>query len=243
MLSSLTQKGIPILYSSTPPPSKENGFKIPQFLSEFEEFLIHINSMSGKQVILGDFNFHVDIPTKPDVARFLAIIEGAGFCQLVNGPTHKHGHTLYLILARLDDNMIRDYEIGPRLSDHHIISCRLSLKKPIQKVETFTARKFSDIDKESFENDLGLRFKSIMTSARNVDELSVAYEKTVNATLDHHAPFITKTRSTQPLDSLGTTQRYIKLEDSGGSMRRSGGKQDWKSITKFTLNIIKLLTS
>ena len=39
-----------------PPPSKENGFKIPQLLSEFEEFLIHVNSMSSKQVILGDLN-------------------------------------------------------------------------------------------------------------------------------------------------------------------------------------------
>ena len=37
-------------------------------------------------------------------------------------------------------------------------------------------------------------FKSIMTFARNVDELSEAYEKTVSATLvDHHAPLVTKT--------------------------------------------------
>ena len=90
-----------------------------------------------------------------------------------------------------------------------------------------------------FVNDLGLHFRSIMTSTNKVDELSEAYEKTVSATLDEHAPLITKT-GVHASDSLGTIQRYIKLQGSGESMKRSGGKQDWKFITSFTLNITKL---
>jgi hypothetical protein len=176
-------------------PSVKNGFKTSQFLSEYDDFLIQVNSMSGKVVMLGDFNFHCDLPEKSEVAQFLAMIEGAGFCQLVNGPTHIGGHTLDLVIVRLDDNLIRECEIGPRFSDHNIISCRLTIKKTTQNVETFTARKFSNIDKESFQNDLGLRFRPLATPVADVNNLSEAYEKTVIETLDQHAPLVTRTRN------------------------------------------------
>ena len=47
-----------------PPPSRENGLKASKYLSDIEEFLLQLSSLSGKMVLLGDFNVHADIPSK-----------------------------------------------------------------------------------------------------------------------------------------------------------------------------------
>ena len=41
-----------------PPPSTENGFTTSQFLDEFDQFLLYVNTLSGKIIMLGDFNVH-----------------------------------------------------------------------------------------------------------------------------------------------------------------------------------------
>ncbi|XP_071482935.1 uncharacterized protein [Diadema antillarum] len=91
-----------------PPPSSRNGFKTQEFLQEFEELVCELTTHSWKLLILGDFSMHVDTPSKPDVACFLEIIEETGLQQHVTTATHKLGHTLDLVIPRVDDSPVVD---------------------------------------------------------------------------------------------------------------------------------------
>ena len=79
-----------------PPPSPRNGFTTAEFLSEFDTFVDFVNSLNSKLIIAGDFNLHVDVPTKSDVSHFLTTVLSASLTQHVIGPTHDLGHTLDL---------------------------------------------------------------------------------------------------------------------------------------------------
>ena len=47
-----------------------------RFFEEFSQLLGHLTVSSGKLLLLGDFNFHVDGPEKdPQAARFLELLD------------------------------------------------------------------------------------------------------------------------------------------------------------------------
>ena len=80
-------------------------------------------------------------------------------CILVNtfpnGPTHKKGHTLDLIITRAVDELgiwteIRD----PMLSDHSAVHCKLRLKKPPPERKEISCRKLHSVNMDSFSDDL-----------------------------------------------------------------------------------------
>ena len=90
-----------------PPPSPANGLRGSDFLREFEILVNEASLISGH--MLGDFNMHVDCPSKSDVAQFLSIIDSAGLVQHVMGPTHSLGHTLDLIITRNEKKTLMSY--------------------------------------------------------------------------------------------------------------------------------------
>ena len=58
-------------------------------------YVDYLSSVDHTYYICGDFNIHVDVPGG-DGAKFLSQLEACNLNQLVNYPTHLHGHTLYL---------------------------------------------------------------------------------------------------------------------------------------------------
>lgn len=180
-----------------PPPSTENGLKTSAFLSDFDDFLFYLNTFSSKVILLGDFNVHVDIPHKPDVKHFLSSIESAGFYQHVSGPTHKHGHTLDLLLSRLEDCLIKKVAIGARLSDHNFILCTLSFNKPDDVKEVRAIRNFREIDQESMNKDLATNFDLYQSESEAIDKLISHYHDTINGALDKFAPISKRTQNSR----------------------------------------------
>ena len=125
--------GIQYVVIYRPPPSTENGFLISTFLNEFEELMSEIALLPTDVVLLGDFNVHVDIPSKWDAKRCLTCIEVCGFQQHISGSTHKHGHTLDLIITRNNDHLVHTCLVQRNLlSDHHMVHCHLNHAKPSQ---------------------------------------------------------------------------------------------------------------
>ena len=100
-----------------PSPSTENDLKTADFLDEFDTFVDFVNTLRTKAVLVGDFNVHV--ATLP-VLMFLTFYQLWTMLDSISmfqaRPTHKHGHTLDLIISRLEDNLIFNYEIASRLS-------------------------------------------------------------------------------------------------------------------------------
>ncbi len=179
-----------------PPPSSENGLKTSDFLIEFDMFIESVNFINNKVLIVGDFNVHVDLPTKHDASCLLTTLATTGLVQHVSGPTHKHGHTLDLVISRDSENLITDCKIDSRLSDHNVIVCHLNLLKPKPAKTVVKTRNLREINLECFQSDLLSQFES--HSCTTVDDLVELYQTTVSQVLDKHAPVETIERTCRP---------------------------------------------
>ena len=96
-------KSMRLLAIYRPTPSRKNRLKFSEFISDFSDLLDELATYGGNLAICGDFNVHMDVPDDSSTRTFTKLIESHGYLQLVNGPTHKHGHTLDLVLVRQSD--------------------------------------------------------------------------------------------------------------------------------------------
>jgi len=77
-----------------PPPSKSNKLTDVMFYSEFHDLLEFVNTLQGKSVLLGDFNFHYDDQLRYSTVRMMDILSTFGLEQSVKEPTHRSGHII-----------------------------------------------------------------------------------------------------------------------------------------------------
>ena len=88
-----------------PPPSKKNKLTIPMFLEEFSQLAeILMGDNTFPLAVVGDFNFHLDTPNNQDALKFNDLLDSMNLVQHVKGSTHRHGHTLDLIITRREEN-------------------------------------------------------------------------------------------------------------------------------------------
>ena len=89
----LQRTTVAVVYSS--PTRRQNHC----FLEELEDFLLGFAERKGSMIV-GDFNVHVERPKDKLTTDFMGIIEDHGYIQRVQGPTHKNGGTLDLVICR-----------------------------------------------------------------------------------------------------------------------------------------------
>ena len=68
------------------------------FIDQFIELVGDLRS-SHKNLILGDFNIHINDPTDLNASQLLDSIEALGLKQCINSPTHKNNNTLDLLMS------------------------------------------------------------------------------------------------------------------------------------------------
>ncbi|ELU01903.1 hypothetical protein CAPTEDRAFT_191331 [Capitella teleta] len=129
-----------------PPPSVKNGYTVNEFLKEFEEFASALLQFNPTQqlFIMGDFNFHLDVPNDPNGRLFNELLSALDLQQHVSKPTHRAGHLLDLIITKttnisypiIDSINVHDVHV----SDHSLISCTLCIKPKRSDPRTITAR-------------------------------------------------------------------------------------------------------
>ena len=75
--------------------------------------------------------------------------------QHVSTPTHVHGDTLDLIIARSFSKIITCQPVSDRfMSDHCAVLCNLDAPKPLTSKKSISYRKLKSIDIGSFREDL-----------------------------------------------------------------------------------------
>ncbi|CAB4030953.1 Hypothetical predicted protein, partial [Paramuricea clavata] len=194
-----------------PPSSKTNQLTNSQFFDEFCNLMEQLIILPGNLLIAGDFNYHVDNSTNPDTIKFNKILESFNLQQHVNGPTHKKGHTLDLIITRIGDRLVTNIEIhDPMFSDHSAVSCMLQLEKPPLERAEIQYRKLRNINMDSFNEDLG---KSNFSSDSELPTIIDQYEKTLEETLQKHAPLKRRTITLRPSapwynEEIGKAKRH-----------------------------------
>ena len=75
-------------------PTKANGLSATTFFSEFATFLESAATIASNFLLVGDLNFHVDVPTDSEAVKFLDLLNSADLQQHVKERTHISGHTL-----------------------------------------------------------------------------------------------------------------------------------------------------
>ena len=91
-----------------PPPSKNNNFRVSHFFEEFSSFIQKAANIPHELIITGDFSFHLDDPNDSNSRTFLEILDEHSLSQHLVGATHVRGHTLDVVFARENSQLLHD---------------------------------------------------------------------------------------------------------------------------------------
>ena len=83
-----------------------------------------MSSINSSYYICGDFSIHVDVPVGG--YKCITFLDLCDMKQLVNQPTHLHGHILDFILSPNDQDTIADITICDFVSDHTLVKCSIA---------------------------------------------------------------------------------------------------------------------
>ena len=141
--------------------------------------------LSGKVLIMGDFNIHFKTLNHHN-SRKMHDIRNISLSQSVTEPSHKHGHLLDLVFHRHNECLLRstclDYGLK---SDHIAVLYRLDITKPAVQPVTTQFRSISKIYKNSFKQDLA---QSITLLTPITD-----FKRQLHRVLDKHTPLCHRT--------------------------------------------------
>ena len=106
----------------------------------------HHTISSGELLVAGDFNIHMDDPSCIKAQAMMDLLHTHNLDQHVHEPTHKHGHTLDLLITRATENITQDIRVfDPDISDHYSVIFSLPMKKSIPGHKEIQFRKLRSI--------------------------------------------------------------------------------------------------
>ena len=165
--------------------------RFSDFIHDFSTLLESACVSKGRLLLLGDFNIHVDNESDANAQHFKEVLDLFNMKQHVNEKTHKHSHTLDLLITREDDTVCNLSVEDNDISDHFNIDFCLNADKPKKPTNTIQYRKLRDINVEAFKEDI--RVSSLHNRTFScVEAMSKCYNETLSDILDKHAPLITK---------------------------------------------------
>ena len=172
---------------------KPPASSVPGFLDEFENLVISLATTSGRLLILGDVNLHLDDPTSPGVTRLNNILHPLDSYK----PTHKSNHTLDIVISRIDVTMLTSSVVAlpNTFSDHHTITFSIEGITPRPTTNKCRGRDYRRTELNNFQADLHSELCScIACDGENVDTIVQKYSDSVSSILDSHAPVVTRNR-------------------------------------------------
>ena len=105
-------------------------------------------SASGKLLLAGDLNFHVNNPSEGNAYQFLNVLSCFNLNALnVNIPIHKKVITFWiLLLPDMEKTPLLIYQsTTPIVSKHSVVHCILDFERPSNKKVVLTSRKLSNM--------------------------------------------------------------------------------------------------
>jgi len=97
------------LYNTYRPPQSNtksrHSVTFSQFLEDFSTLISSVSTSPHEFLITGDFNIHVDDLTDSNAIQFLSLLDHANLTQHVSFPTHRHYHTLHLVIMYANSSL------------------------------------------------------------------------------------------------------------------------------------------
>ena len=162
---------------------------IDLFFTEFTQLLEW--TISEKCIIAGDINIHCDREEDRHTVQLNNLLMAFNLTQIIHEPTHRKGHTLDIVIARLDDTQIGGVEVTDiELSDHYLTGFSVDCAATRSYYKTITYRK--KVDAGVFRERL-LESLSNMQISDNFGESIMEYNRKMSALVDELGPEVTKT--------------------------------------------------
>jgi hypothetical protein len=160
------------------------------FSNEIQEILSMLATSPQDLIITGDFNLHVDVPSK-QTDLFLEILSSFDLQQHVNFPTHIHSHSLDLLIASATCSFSSVFR-SDRISDHFTVIAEMKLQVPARSEhKTVTFRNLKAIDLDAFRRDIR-NSDLLVNPADNATDLANQYNSELRSIMDRHAPVKSK---------------------------------------------------
>ena len=178
------------------PPRNHN---LPTFWSEWSSLLEKCAVSYTSFLLMGDFNFHVDVPSDTVARNFLAVTSSFGLQQHVAFPTHIKGHTLDLVLSSPETGLVRESHVSASIggSDHFSVLTTVRAHKPSLPLKTINYRPLKRLNIEEFTKDL-IDSPFVSLPSDDLDSLLRQYDASVLSVLDKHAPICRRTFILRP---------------------------------------------
>lgn len=174
-----------------PPRSNMNNIPMSVFFDEITNFLTTLVIQTGRLVVTGDFNIHVDNPNSTDASRFLDILDSLDLQQHVCDPTHRAGHTLDLVITpKYSDLIVSKPKAHYLFSSHMTVRFSLNFKKTSLAKKSLQCRKLKSIDIKHLKQDVVLS-ELCERQSETLEDLVSQYHATLSDLLNKHAPVLT----------------------------------------------------
>ena len=221
------------------PPAKD-GITNAMFINDVTEHLSEILTNKQNNIILGDFNIHIDDPLDPEAGIFNDTMSALGLIQQVTCPTHTKGNTLDLIFSEMGDSIqFGKIHSGPMLTDHAIVFGELNLKKLKVTTEVVTFRKIAAITDEMLLDEFN---ENIPFDDQNqdLDQLITNLNDELKRVIDTLAPPKRVTLNTHPRqpwynDTVKTQHKVTRKRERAWLKYKQDSKLD--SLQKRTKHI------
>ena len=166
------------------PPDKP----VSSFVNEFLDYMERNINSTGKLLLTGDFNIHVNDPESPDANTFLDVLDSFGLQNHIRFPTHHLNNTLDLVITSCNDNIIESSTPGRLFPDHNIVYFNLTTFKQPNNIKEITYRKLKSINMTNFNKDVELHLTLHYSDMLSLSEKIQLYRNTLRVILDRHAP-------------------------------------------------------
>jgi hypothetical protein len=161
---------------------------IDVFFTEFTQLLEL--TISEKCIIAGDINIHCDKKDDRHTRQLNNLLEAFNLTQMITEPTHKKGHTLDVLIARIEDTKIGDVEISDiELSDHYLLGFSVECEATRSYYKTITYR--NKVNTEEFRERLSTTLGSLKIGD-NFGEAVTKYNSELSALVQELTPTVTK---------------------------------------------------
>ena len=118
------------------------------FEADFTQLIFFVDSLGGSFVVLGDFNFHINVPGDSKASKFISLLDSLNLFQHVKDRTHRDGNTLDLIITRSNLNVSSIFISHTVSPDHFTVQFNLHSPPPGEVRKTIRFRKFKSLDTE-----------------------------------------------------------------------------------------------
>ena len=189
-----------------------------KFANELAVYMERNINITGEQIIVGDINVHINKQDHSNAIVLSVMLESFNLSNHVEFPTHKLQNTLDLIINQEHSRCIRNICQGHLLSDHHLVLFNITSKSKVSLCRKQAFRKYKSISSEDFSANVIKKLKFINITNTNTDNLVSAYDRSLKAVLDTHAPLKIKSISCRrrvpwfSADLTGAIHKHQKLE-------------------------------